>query len=155
MVRVLFVCLGNICRSPMAEAVFRARVKEKGWEDRFEIASCGTGKWHIGERPHPGTLEILDKHGIPHEGMRAQYLSGDEILSYDYIIAMDRSNVENLEKMDVPRERVQMLTDFVPGSEGIDVPDPYFDGRFDFVYDLVSTGTENLLRAIAEEKGWA
>lgn len=155
MVRVLFVCLGNICRSPMAEAVFRDRVRQRGWEERFEINSCGTGKWHIGSPPHEGTRQVLDEHGISYEGMHAKHLTADEIQQYDVIIAMDRSNVADLKKMGVPEERIQLFTEYVPGSEGTDVPDPYFDGRFAYVYDLVTVGTERLLDQIATEQGWS
>lgn len=153
-VGVLFVCLGNICRSPMAEAVFRSLVEKKGLASRFEISSCGTGDWNVGKPPHPGTRRILDELGISYEGMRAKVYDAPTILSYDYIVAMDRSNRADLQTMGVPGQRIHLLTDFIPGLEGSDVPDPYYDGRFRYVYELVDKGTQGLLKAIVQQRGW-
>lgn len=152
-VRVLFVCLGNICRSPTAEALFRHSVKERGLEDSFSIESCGLGTWNLGQPPHPDTQAILKANNIPFDGMRAKQLSTDTINSYDYILAMDQSNVEGLLKQGVDRDKVQFLTDYVESREGEDVPDPYYHGNFDEVFALIREGVNGLLDHILVETG--
>ncbi len=89
MKKVLFVCLGNICRSPMAEAVFRDLVSREGLEDRIEIDSAGTGDWHIGHPPHQGTRKILNENNISTEGLVARKIKIEDLTEFDYIIAMD------------------------------------------------------------------
>lgn len=91
--------MGNICRSPMAEAVFRQMVKDASLENSFEIASAGTDSWHVGEPPHPGTLAILRQKSIDPGNKRAHQLSQSDMQKYDYIIAMDSENVNTLEKL--------------------------------------------------------
>lgn len=151
---VLFVCLGNICRSPMAEAVFRAKVQEKNLADQIVVQSCGMGDWHIGAPPHEGTRSVLDEKGISYEGQKAKNLSTADILSYDYIVAMDNQNVADLVKVGVPKERIHLLSDFMPGQEGLEVPDPYYHNNFDEVFDIVSTGTQGLLdHILAQQAG--
>jgi protein-tyrosine-phosphatase len=96
-IKVLFVCLGNICRSPMAEAVFRHIVEGEGLADRFEIASSGTSSYHLGERPHSGTRAILKKNNVDVDPLkRAQKLRQDEVKAYDYVVAMDADNASEL-----------------------------------------------------------
>lgn len=147
-IRVLFVCLGNICRSPMAEAVMRARVAERGLSDRIEVASTATGHWNIGQPPHRGTQRILKERGISFEGMRAKALPASQIVTYDYIVAMDASNVGDLVAMGVPRERIRLLTDYIPDKKGVDVPDPYYTGDFEETWELVDAGVDGLLEEI-------
>ncbi|MBN2910150.1 low molecular weight phosphotyrosine protein phosphatase [Polycladomyces sp. WAk] len=155
MISVLFVCLGNICRSPMAEAVFRHMVKEEGLEDRIRVDSAGTGDWHTGEPPHHGTRRILKQYGISDEGIRARQVKKRDLEDFDYIIAMDDSNLANLRRLaDRHHQRLYRLTDFIPDTTYTEVPDPYYTGNFEEVYELVSAGCRGLLERIKEEQGW-
>lgn len=149
---VLFVCLGNICRSPMAEAVFRHMVIEENLEDKFLIDSAGTGDWHTGNPPHHGTRSILDRYGISYEGMKARQVAADDFTNFDYIIAMDNQNEANLKKIAKQAGvKVVKLLDLVPESELREVPDPYYTGNFDETYELVGKGCRALLEKIRRE----
>lgn len=150
-IKVLFVCLGNICRSPMAEAVFRHRVQQEGLAERFEIASSGTSGYHAGERPHPRTRAILRKNQIELDpSKRALRLSPDEIKQYDYVVAMDSENAGDLSRIGVAAPR---LLEFATDHNRMDVPDPYYTDRFEEVYHLVTAGARGLLDYIRQEKG--
>ncbi|MGB3714196.1 MAG: low molecular weight protein-tyrosine-phosphatase [Candidatus Promineifilaceae bacterium] len=153
MIRVLFVCLGNICRSPMAEAVFQQFVKEAGLETEIEVDSAGTSSWHVGELAHPETRKILAKNGISYGGTarsldRAE-LSDDRI----YIVAMDESNVRQIRSMTKKHDRVFRLLEFSIQTAVRDVPDPYYNGDFEAVYSLVEDGCRGLLKAIRDWEG--
>jgi protein-tyrosine phosphatase len=152
-IRVMFVCAGNICRSPMAEAVFRHLVIEAGLAQRFEIASSGTGSWHAGERPHRGTQAILQKHAISVGDKRAQQLTRDHLATYDYVLAADDENMHDIRALRVssPGE-VRRLLEFASNATTQDVPDPYYTGGFDRVYDLVLQGCQGLLAHIREKE---
>ncbi len=150
-VNVLFVCLGNICRSPMAEAVFRDLVKNEGLADYFEIASAGTGEWHIGQPPHRGTRETLQRHGIEPNGLVAKHLSQGMLDRADYVVAMDAENMADLRSWRVDRQKISRILDYAPASDVRDVPEPYYDGRFELVYQLISTGSAGLLEQIRAE----
>ena len=152
MVRVLFVCLGNICRSPMAEGVFAHLVREAGLENEIEVDSAGTGNWHIGQPPHQGTLQIFTQYGIEYKG-RARQLSLRDLDSFDYIITMDEENLSNVKRLGTGRAKVAPLLSYAPHSKVQEVPDPYFSGGFEGVYDLVRAGAEGLLAAIRQEHG--
>ena len=157
MIRVLFVCLGNICRSPMAEGVFRHLVQAEGLADRFEIESGGTGSWHVGERPHRGTQRELGARGIDLGGKRARQVSSRDLATADYVIAMDRSNLRNLQRYGSRIQldgKLHLLLDFAEGVDTHDVPDPYYEDNFDRVYELVEAGCRGLLDYICEEEGF-
>lgn len=153
MIRVLFVCLGNICRSPMAEAVLRHKVKEAGLDDRIVIDSAGTGDWHIGKSPHEGTRKLLDEKRISWEGIKARQVTKEDLRKFDYIVAMDNSNLGNLQSMaeelgksSVPK--LCRLLDFVPARQLENVPDPYYTGNFEEVYGMVDESCDALLAQI-------
>jgi len=150
---VLFVCLGNICRSPMAEAVFRHLVRLEGLEERFDIDSAGTGSWHIGKPPHPGTRKILDQAGISYDGLTGRQVNAKDFSRYDYIVAMDTENEADLKQLDRRSEgNIIKLLDLLPGLKPKDVPDPYYTGNFEEVYELVDQGCRALLEQIRRER---
>src|SRR5579872_463576 len=127
MIRVLFVCLGNICRSPMAEAVFNHLVRLAGLDDRIEADSAGTGHWHVGQPPHSGTRRILAQQGIAYDG-RARLLVREDLDRFDYIVAMDRDNLEDIRALGSGRAKVASLMDYAQQAGARDVPDPYYNG---------------------------
>ncbi|MNW41220.1 Low molecular weight protein-tyrosine-phosphatase YfkJ [compost metagenome] len=150
---VLFVCLGNICRSPMAEAVFRHLIKQEGLEEQFVIDSAGTGDWHIGNPPHQGTRNILDLKQISYEGLKARQVAVSDFTDFDYIVAMDVKNEKDLSSLAKGQEAtIIKLLDLVPEAKSKEVPDPYFTGNFDEVYDLVVRGSQALLEHIRIQK---
>ncbi|HBY98849.1 MAG TPA: low molecular weight phosphotyrosine protein phosphatase [Chloroflexi bacterium] len=157
MVSVLFVCLGNICRSPMAEAVFRAKVERAGLADQIHVASAGTGDWHLGERPHRGTLRELERHGVPLGDIRASRITLEQLETVDYIVAMDVENLNVLRRM-VRREGfddvdVRLLMEFAAEPNApMDIPDPYYERNFDQVYAMIDDATTGLLEWIRERE---
>jgi protein-tyrosine phosphatase len=148
--RILFVCLGNICRSPTAEGVMRALVRDAGLEGQIELDSAGTGAWHIDEPPDARATTAARERGVELEG-RARQVERDDFEEFDLIVAMDRSNLADLRRIapsEAARAKVRLLRDFDPDSEGeADVPDPYHGGSrgFDDVFDLVQRSCIALL----------
>ncbi|MDQ0194850.1 protein-tyrosine phosphatase [Paenibacillus wynnii] len=152
-VNVLFVCLGNICRSPMAEAVLRHKVSEQGLSQKIVVDSAGTGDWHIGKAPHEGTRQILDQNGIGYEGIAARLVDNDDFDKFDYIVCMDKSNGSNVRKLPGGEDaELLFFMDLLPEEELREVPDPYFTGNFEQVYDLIDAGCTVLLNNIIREK---
>jgi protein-tyrosine phosphatase len=150
--RVLFVCLGNICRSPLAENVFRYLVEEAGLEERFEIDSAGTGSWHVGERPDARAASVASARGIELRG-RARQVTQDDLVSFHYVLAMDRENLEELEYMARRGEataEIRLLRAYDPHADRDEVPDPYYGGAsgFEDVFDIVSRSCRSLLASL-------
>ncbi len=135
----------------MAEAVFQHLVKEAGLQDRFEITSAGTSSYHLGERPHIGTRQILKVHDVRLDPeKRAQNINLDDVDGYDYVIAMDRENASDLA---LYGQKVKRLLEYAPDGYPLDVPDPYYTNRFEEVYQLVEEGARGLLEHIREQEG--
>jgi protein-tyrosine phosphatase len=151
------VCLGNICRSPMAEAVFRDRVEKAGLARHIAIDSAGTGGWHTGERAHPGTLKILSEQaGIDYRG-RARQITKADLDQFDYVLAMDTENLSAIRHLGEPqRAQVRLFLEdaHTAGTADVrEVPDPYYTGGFDRVYQVVTAGSDALLARIRRERG--
>mgnify|MGYP002653667005 CR=1 FL=1 len=147
MTSVLFVCLGNICRSPLAEGVFRATVENAGLSDRFLIDSAGTGAWHAGDPPDPRSIEVAARHGIDLSAQRARQVTDRDFTQFDFILAMDSNNLSTLKsrtRKDHPGLRLFL------NSPPTDVPDPHYGGDdgFERVYQMIDVGSRSLLTAL-------
>ncbi|HEX7119555.1 MAG TPA: low molecular weight protein-tyrosine-phosphatase [Longimicrobiales bacterium] len=156
-IRVLFVCLGNICRSPMAEAVFRALVRDAGVAHRFEIDSAGTSDYHEGEPPDARAQEVARLRGITLTG-RSRPIREQDLLRFDYVIVMDAENLRDVaalaERVE-QRAQVHLLREFDPEAGGeLDVPDPYYGGRagFERVHEMIERSCRGLLEHINFER---
>ena len=152
-IAVLFVCMGNICRSPTAEGVFRHYVAEAGLDDLFEIDSAGTHAYHVGEPPDRRSQQAAERRGITLAHLRARRVAPEDFERFHYIIAMDQDNLLMLhEQADAAqRERVRLFLEFGSGSE-TEVPDPYYGGAtgFERVLDLVEDASRGLLESLRQ-----
>ena len=151
MIKILFICHGNICRSPMAEFVMKDLVKKAGLSDQFEIASAATSREEIGNPVHRGTRNKLKQYGISVDGKYAVQMTSADYRYYDYIIAMEQYNLRNMERFvyDDPDYKVHLLLDFTDRKG--DIADPWYTGNFDETYDDVLEGCKGLLAHIRRE----
>ena len=147
-IRILFVCHGNICRSPMAEFVMKDLVAKRGLADQFVIASAATSAEEIGNDVHRGTKRILDRMGVPYETRAARRLRSTDAQTWDYLIGMDDANIRNMKRMlgAQAEGRIFKLMEFADSYE--DVADPWYTGDFETTYDDVLAGCRGLLASI-------
>ena len=150
MIKILFICHGNICRSPMAEFVMKHFVEEAGLSDQFEIASAATSTEEIGNPVYPPARRKLAEHGIGSKGKTARQMTRQDYAYYDYVIAMDRNNLGNLKGMfgEDTEQKISLLMDYThrPG----DVADPWYTGDFEATWQDVSEGCQGLLTYLME-----
>ncbi len=155
-IRIQFVCLGNICRSPLAKAVFRDKVEAAGLDEHFEIASSGTSHYHVGDPADRRMRETADRKGHSLEEHRASQFSEDDLARFDHIFVMDKSNLNDVLHLDEDDEhggKVRLFREFDPEPDDYQVPDPYHGGRqgFENVYDIVERTADMLLHQLAAE----
>lgn len=151
MIKILFICHGNICRSPMAQFVFQDMVNKRGLADQFEIDSKATSTEELGNPPHRGTVRKMKEMGIPMIPHRASQLRNSDYGDYDFFIGMDTWNIKNMNRIlgGDPEGKVYKLLAF--GSDGRDIADPWYTGNFDETYRDVTEGCEGFLRYLAEQ----
>lgn len=155
--RILFVCLGNICRSPLAESIFRHQARERGVEDRFQIDSAATSHWEVGNPPDPRTVREARGRGIDVTG-RSRQITAQDLRRFDYVIAMDAENLADIQALQARvggSARIHRLREWDPQKNGSDVPDPYVTGHqrsFQEVHDMVERSCTALLDHLLEEK---
>ncbi len=148
---VLFVCMGNICRSPTAEGVFRHVVVAANADDRLEIDSAGTHAYHVGEPPDRRSQAAAERRGYSLSALRARRVSSDDFERFDLILGMDRLNVESLKASSdaAHHHKIRLFLDYTEGDE-MEVPDPYYGGErgFEYVLDLVEDASKGLLKTL-------
>lgn len=151
-VNVLFVCLGNICRSPTAHGVFQEKVRRHNLVDKISVDSAGTGAWHVGNAPDSRATEVAATRGYDLSRLRARKVSPADFHSFDYILAMDNDNLRVLTRMKPSQFRgeLQLFLNYGGDLPEVEVPDPYYGGQdgFEFVLDLVESASEGLLEHI-------
>jgi protein-tyrosine phosphatase len=154
--RLLFVCMGNICRSPSAEGVFRRVLAERAPQLTIEIDSAGTHDYHVGNPPDRRAIEAARRRGIDLSQLRARQVSAEDFERYDLILVMDEENLDELRRRAPARyhDRIRLLMEFAPEASSRHVPDPYYGGAtgFEEVLDLLEEAAEGLLRDLLEPR---
>ncbi|WP_289035145.1 low molecular weight protein-tyrosine-phosphatase [uncultured Roseibium sp.] len=150
MTSILFVCLGNICRSPLAEGIFRHTLKEAGQVEGVQIDSAGTGAWHEGNPPDPRSIEVAARYGIDISGQRARQVRQQDFSDFDLILAMDKSNMSKLRQI-APKDATAHLRLFLDAPEQ-EVPDPYYGGDkgFEAVFHMLRSASERLSQMLVD-----
>ena len=158
MIKVCFVCTANICRSPTAEGVFKKLIKDKGYSNRLSIDSAGTHGGHVGRRPDRRAQKTARKHGVDISGIRSRILLYEDFVKFDYLIGMDRFNLENMKKQcpDGHEDKIYSLLSFAPQHQETEIPDPYEGSSEDFdrVMQLIEVSSMGLLAHIAMKFDW-
>ncbi len=147
--KVLFVCLGNICRSPAAEGALRKRADEAGLP--LSVDSAGTGSWHVGEPPYRPMIEAAGRRGIRLNDLRARCLRASDFDAFDLIIAMDHDNLDEIERLRPAGNETpaRLFLEYAPQAGESDVPDPYYTRDFERALDLIEMATDGLLQSLA------
>lgn len=148
-VKVLMVCLGNICRSPLAEGILKSKIKNQN----IVVDSAGTGAYHVGNLPDPRSIEVAKQHGVDITDQRARKIEKSDLDSFDYIFVMDASNYRNvilIADNELQKSKVSMIMNVVQPSEDISVPDPYYGGEngFEHVYQMLDVACDEILKKI-------
>ncbi|MFT4801345.1 MAG: protein-tyrosine phosphatase [Flavobacteriaceae bacterium] len=147
--KILMVCLGNICRSPLAEGILKSKIDS----NKVVVDSAGTGHWHIGNKPDPRSIEVAKKHQLDITNQRGRQFSKQDFDNFDYIFVMDTSNKENvlsLARNDSDKEKVHLILDELFPNENVDVPDPYYGGGqgFENVYKMLDEACESFVNRL-------
>lgn len=143
---ILFICMGNICRSPLAEGVFLHKLEQRGFMDRFLVDSAGTGQWHAGELPDQRARDVAKLHGIVLTS-RARQVTTEDFDRFDHLICMDEANREDLESWGAPQHKLQLLLEADPHCDLQEVPDPFYGGDdgFQTIFRLIDSACDALL----------
>ena len=144
--KVIAVCLGNICRSPLAHGLLQAKSDSLGLN--WEVASAGTSSYHEGALPHEGSMEIAAAHGLDLSSQRSQQFEKSDLDYYDLILVMDSSNYANILAMtstELHRDKIKLILNYVTSGQNQAVPDPYYAGGFDKVYDMLDDATDKVI----------
>ena len=152
MIKILFVCLGNICRSPLAEAIFKHKIDKKGLNHAFMADSAGTGHWHVGEDPDPRSIAIAQKNNVPIQHIGRQFSVDD--IAFDYILAMDSHNLTTIMSLlEAQHDGLYLMRYFDDMQKDADVPDPYYGGDdgFQHVYDILDRSCDRLIKFLVEK----
>lgn len=157
-VRILFVCLGNICRSPAAEGVFRHLVQKRGLSGVIRVDSAGTGAWHVGEPPDQRMRATARGHGISLDGQKARQLVRADLDEFDLVLVMDRQNLADvlkIRKAGQASDHVRLFREFDPEPDGLEVPDPYWSGAdgFENVFHIIERTADSLLTWVEDRYG--
>lgn len=145
--KILMVCLGNICRSPLAEGILKDKLSHKNYD--WEVDSAGTGSWHVGEPPHQGSQKVAQKNGVDISALRARQFTTKDFENFDLILAMDSDNYNNIISLspeETARKKVKLILNYSYPGMNRAVPDPYFTGGFEEVYQLLDGACEELLK---------
>ncbi|KRM08966.1 low molecular weight protein-tyrosine-phosphatase [Paucilactobacillus suebicus] len=150
MTKVLFVCLGNICRSPMAEAMFRKMVSDNGLSSKITVDSAGTSNEEEGNPMHPGARKIMHKYNLPTDGLISRPLNYNDFENSDYIICMDDMNMRHTKQMSPieDQKKIHAIFDLIPNKKGQEIPDPWYTHRFQDTYDSLASALPSWLNLI-------